>query len=122
MAIEEKSPSTALNIVKWVLVLLLIAASIVGNIYFSHYALAERAIALIIIAVVVLLLLKATTQGARAWVFIKDARTEMRKVVWPTRQETLRTTGLVIAVVAILSLILWGVDSVFALLVSSIIS
>ncbi len=52
-----------------------------------------------------------TSQGRKAWDFIQEARMELRKVVWPTRQEVIQTTLLIIAMVVITSLLLWAVDS-----------
>jgi preprotein translocase subunit SecE len=52
---------------------------------------------------------------------LKEARIEVRKVVWPTHQETTQTSLLVLALVLIAALILWGLDSVLGLIVSSII-
>ena len=121
MAEITKSPSVLMNRLKWVVVVLLVLVTIVGNLYFSHVASALRVAGIIVIAVLALWLAKTTVQGSLAWGFIKESRMEMRKVVWPTRQETLQKAGLVIVVVAIMSLILWGVDSVFALLISAVI-
>ena len=109
------------NKLKWAVVVLMVVFAVVGNLHFAGSPLAIRAAALIVVGVVALFLAKTTSQGGMAWEFIKESRLEMRKVVWPTRQETIQTTGLVIAVVAIMSLILWGVDSIFALIISNII-
>ena len=49
-----------------------------------------------------------TEPGRNLWNFLQDAQVEVRKVVWPTRQETTQTTLLVIAVVILAALILWG--------------
>lgn len=54
-----------------------------------------------------------TTQAGRSfWKMFGEARTEIRRVVWPTRPETVQTTLLVMATVAVLGLVLWGMDSV----------
>jgi preprotein translocase subunit SecE len=53
-----------------------------------------------------------TSSGQRAWVFMREVRTELRKVVWPTRQETIQTTFIIIVLVVILGCILWGIDSI----------
>jgi preprotein translocase subunit SecE len=47
----------------------------------------------------------------RFLVFVKEAKTELYKIVWPTRQEAIQSTLVIMAVVAIASLFLWGVDS-----------
>jgi len=57
-----------------------------------------------------------TGKGRAAWRFFAEARAEVRKVVWPTRQETLQTSLAIFVGVFIMALILWAVDSaLFAL-------
>ena len=121
MASIEGKSTTAVNRLKWLLVGLIIVVAVVGNIYFDQYALAMRATVLIVVGVLTVCLAKTTTEGQFAWGFLKEARVEMRKVVWPTRHETIQTALLVIGVVIVMSLILWAVDSLFAVIVSSIV-
>ena len=52
---------------------------------------------------------------------LKEARVELRKVVWPTRVETGQTTAIVIVVVLVVALILWALDSLFAWIIASLI-
>ena len=52
-----------------------------------------------------------TENGAWAWNLAKEARVEVRKVVWPTTQETTQTTLIVVGVVILVALILWALDS-----------
>lgn len=118
---EAVSQNKSLNGLKWSLVVILIAASVIGNLYFSADSLAIRATVLIVVFIVALLIAVNTSQGARAWGFIKESRAEMRKVVWPTRHETVQTTGIVIVIVIITALLLWGIDSLFALIISNIV-
>ena len=113
--------NTAFDAIKWLGVAIVLVAAIVGNVYFDHYSAAIRAAVIIVVAIVMLLIAVTTAKGSAVWDFIKAARVEMRKVVWPTRQETTQTTILVIVVVAVMALILWGVDSLFAYIVSSIV-
>jgi preprotein translocase subunit SecE len=51
-----------------------------------------------------------STQGQAAWAFAKEARQELRKVVWPARKETVQVTLVVFAMVVLVALFLWGVD------------
>ncbi|MGH8415654.1 MAG: preprotein translocase subunit SecE, partial [Gammaproteobacteria bacterium] len=44
------------------------------------------------------------------WSFISSSRTEVRKMVWPTREETLQTTIAVIVVVLITAVLMWLLD------------
>ena len=53
--------------------------------------------------------------------FIQQVRSEVSKVVWPTRQETTQTTLIVFVFVIITGLILWGLDSVLGWLASLIL-
>jgi preprotein translocase subunit SecE len=48
--------------------------------------------------------------GRRFWVFVLDSRIELRKVVWPSRQETMQTTLVVMLFVAIAGVFFWGLD------------
>ena len=62
-----------------------------------------------------------TAKGQSFFNLVKEARIEIRKVVWPTRQETTQTTLMVVAVVLVMALLLWGLDSLLGWIVSSIV-
>lgn len=59
---------------------------------------------------VVLAMMLTTELGQRIWGFAIESRQEIRKVVWPTRDETIRTTLLVFAMVFIVGFVLWLLD------------
>jgi preprotein translocase subunit SecE len=52
--------------------------------------------------------------GRRFWQFILDSRVELRKVVWPSRQETLQTTAVVFGFIVIAGLFFWILDLLLA--------
>ena len=52
-----------------------------------------------------------TTTGKQVYQFAQESKIELLKVVWPTRQETIQTTTIVIVMVTLTGFILWGVDS-----------
>jgi len=52
-------------------------------------------------------------QGIRLTVFSKETKIELRKVVWPTKDETLKTTGMIMVAVVIVAIFLWIVDAFF---------
>ena len=52
--------------------------------------------------------------GRRFWQFILDSRVELRKVVWPSRQETLQTTAVVFGFIVIAGLFFWVLDVLLA--------
>nr|WP_301331544.1 preprotein translocase subunit SecE [Solimonas terrae] len=60
---------------------------------------------------VTLTLAYQTELGRELWGYVSGARTEMRKVVWPTRQQSVQTTLMIAVVVLIMALLLWGLDS-----------
>jgi len=97
--------------VKWGLALFLLAAG-----FFSHYFFSAAAIPLKIIGWIIILtasagILLTTQQGKQVIEFAKEARVELRKVVWPSRQEALQIAFIVILMVFIAGLCLWGIDS-----------
>ncbi|WP_423063429.1 preprotein translocase subunit SecE [Candidiatus Paracoxiella cheracis] len=109
--VQETKPR--FDFLKWLLILVLLIGGIIANYYFSNTAWAIRAAVGIVIAVVILFIASQTAKGRKALGVIKGARTELRKVVWPTRQETVQTTLVVVAMVVVTALLLWGIDSLF---------
>lgn len=98
---------------KWLLVVLLLVGGVVANFYYSYIAVAIRSAVGIVLAILVLLIASQTHKGWKAWSFVKGSRAELRKVVWPTRQEIVQITSVVVAMVIVVALILWGLDSFF---------
>jgi len=78
--------------------------------YFAEQSLLMRTVGLLIIAAFVVYLVYMTAKGKRTAAFFRDARTEVRKVVWPTRQETVQTTLTVFIIVVIVGIMLWLFD------------
>lgn len=111
MNTKSQQSRSSLDIFLWVVIFVLIAAGVVGNFYFSTFAISIRLVGWIVLAAILLLLSLQTQFGKTSWSFIKEARIEMRKVTWPTRQETVQTTLVVAAMVVITALILWGIDT-----------
>jgi preprotein translocase subunit SecE len=109
---QPGSSASGGDIVKYVLALALVAAGVFAFYWFSDWATVLRglivAAGLIAGAVVFL----TTAKGVQTREFLSESRFELRKVVWPTRQEALRTTWVVMIAVLILSLILAGFDVV----------
>ena len=89
---------------------------------FPEYSTLLRVLGLLASAGVSLFISAKTEVGARTLGYLRDTRTEVRKVVWPTRQETVQTTLLVIVMVMIAALLLWGYDSVLGWAVRAITS
>lgn len=61
-----------------------------------------------------------STQGDRFLHFLRETRIELRKVVWPTREETAKTTGMIMIAVVVVAIFLWIIDAFFTWGVQSI--
>jgi preprotein translocase subunit SecE len=104
---QSKSGGSAGDIVKYVLALLLVAAGIFAFYWFNgQWPTVARVMSVIGGLVAGAVLFMTTVKGAQTREFLGESRFELRKVVWPTRQEATRTTWVVIVVVIIMSLIL----------------
>jgi preprotein translocase subunit SecE len=118
MAADKETKNSGMNMVLWLLVVLLVATAVGGNSYYAEYSLLYRVLGIVVVSVIAAVLAVQTTQGASFWKLAKEARTEIRKVVWPTRQESTQTTFIVVIFVLVASLILWGLDALLGWLVS----
>ena len=108
---------SAADIIKWVAGIALLIAALAAFYAFPEESLLLRVVGLLVIAGLVAAILYTTEKGRAAWDFLREARTEVRKVVWPTRTETLQTTGIVIVMVALLAVVMWGFDSLLSVAV-----
>ncbi len=111
MSTKVEDPVYRLDLVKWLLVLAIVVAGVYANSVYATVTLLYRALVGVALAGVVVAIGLQTEKGKAAWDLAKEARVEVRKVVWPTRQETTQTTLIVIAVVIFVALILWALDS-----------
>ena len=113
-----KKESFQLNTVLSVVILVLSIAVYYLN-PFGLTTLFKVIIMLFGIVVAIAIFIKSA-QGDRFLHFVKETRIELRKVVWPTREETVKTTGLVLIAVIIVAIFLWIVDAFFTWGVQSI--
>ncbi len=118
---HSKGPaaSSGGDIVKYVIAALLVVAGLFVWFWFGEPSRATqlgswsgplRALAVVIGLVAGAAVFLLTAKGREGCEFLSESRFELRKVVWPTRQEAIRTTWVVIVVVIILSLLLGGFD------------
>lgn len=111
----QKSP---LDILKWILAIAFLAAAVVGNYMYANEPLLYRVLGVVVLMLVGAAIALTSSQGKAFLQLLKEANIERRKVVWPTRQETTQTTLIVVIVVVLMSLVLWGVDSLLSWLIS----
>ena len=101
------------NYIRWIVGLTIIGAAVYANSYYLQEPLLYRVIGVIIVSSLGLFILTTTQEGKEALKTVIDSRTEIRRVVWPTRTETTQTTLIVLVAITIAALILWGLDSLF---------
>ncbi len=119
---SERTELPLADWIKWVAVAAIIAGGVYANSYFSAESLLVRTIGLLALAAAAGWVASRTQRGRAFVELCLEARIEIRKVVWPTRQETVQTTIIVLIVIFILALILWFLDWGLNGIVSGIIS
>ena len=98
--------------IKMAVAIAILLAAIYGYYHFADSSQLFRVLGVVGSVIVALLVASQTETGRSTLLFMADARTETRKVVWPTKQETVQVTMVVIFIVILVGLILWGLDSV----------
>lgn len=97
--------------IKLAVALLLLGTAIGLFYYFGDQSTLLRVLGLLAVLGISLAILARTTHGQAALSFAGETRIEFRKVVWPTRQETMRTTLIVLLMVMVMASILWLFDT-----------
>jgi len=111
MKTQAEAPTAVFDVVKQVFSVVFVVAGVAAFYYFSEAVpLIYRVIGLLVVVLAVMGMMLTTDIGKGVWLFILEAKQEVRKVIWPTREETMRTTLLVFAMVTLVGLILWLLD------------
>ncbi|MBN9231633.1 MAG: preprotein translocase subunit SecE [Legionella sp.] len=107
------------DIINWTAVVMLTAAAFFCTYY---YSLSGPVMAMVWLGWFLLSLFLAylTSLGKKAFQFAQESKIELLKVVWPTRQETIQTTTIVIVMVTVTGFILWGIDSLMVWTIAKI--
>jgi len=96
---------------KLAIAVFIVLSAIAGFYVFADQSLLLRVVGLLVAVVIAIAIALQTEKGRGIWIFFQEAQVEVRKVVWPTREETFQTTLIVILVVIVVALILWGLDA-----------
>jgi len=110
VAKTETEQTGKLDTLKLIVAIVLLIAGIAQFYYFEAESLLYRVLGVVGFSIAAIGVVYTTALGQSIWGFARDARTEVRKVVWPTRQETVQTTLLVIGMVIIVGIMLWLID------------
>jgi preprotein translocase subunit SecE len=104
--------AASLDIAKLAGAAFLLIVGIFAFYFFADYPAPLRVLGLLVISGGAAAIALQTAPGRTLWQFIADARMEVRKVVWPSRQETIQTTLIVMAMVVVVGLVLWLFDTI----------
>lgn len=115
MSLKAEPQTSSLDTVKLVLAFILLLVGIGGFYYFATWKGEAVSVLIRVLGLLAFVALSvgiaATTEKGRNLIgFLKDSRLEVRKMVWPTRAETMQTTLMVMVIVLLLSLFLWLID------------
>lgn len=97
--------------VKWSIAAIVTGGALVGFYVFSDHSLLLRVVLLLVALGISTAIASQTVGGRTALGFARDARIEVRKVVWPTRKETVQTTMIILVAVCIVASFLWLIDA-----------
>jgi preprotein translocase subunit SecE len=106
---EESTP--VVDIVKLVLSPIFVVAGVVAFYYFSEFQLLYRVLMLVAIVSSAVWVCFTTEKGRGVWGFVLESKQEFYRIVWPTKDEAIRTTLLVFAMVIVVAFVLWLLDT-----------
>ncbi|MFT5281667.1 MAG: preprotein translocase subunit SecE [Kangiellaceae bacterium] len=112
MSEKIENTSNPLDMVKWILVAVLLGGLVMAYNTYEDISVLYRALGAVAIVVTAGFIAATTFKGKAFLIFAKDARIEVRKVVWPTRQEVIRMTLVVLAATAVVGVMLYFIDMI----------
>ncbi|TQV85524.1 preprotein translocase subunit SecE [Aliikangiella coralliicola] len=118
MTVQEQAPTSSFDAIKWILAVVALAGAVYANHYLVDGSVLIRVGVIIALVAIGLGIGFSTTKGKTGLAFAKESRIEARKVVWPSRNETVQTTLIIIVAVTIVSLLLWGIDALIVQLIN----
>ena len=121
MNIKIEGSEFRLDALKWAIIFGLVFGSVYVNSMYAAESPLLRALSGVVVGIVIVIISLQTAKGNAVWELAKEAKVEIRKVVWPTTQELTQTTLIVVAVVIFVGFILWGLDSGLSWGIKSII-
>lgn len=120
MNAKSQVEASSLDTVKLILAVGVIVGAILGFYYLDAYSQLLRVIGLLVMMGLAALLAYQTVLGKSVWSFASASKMEVRKVVWPSRQETVQTTLIVFVMVLFMGVVLWLFDMMLGAILRSL--
>jgi len=111
MSVEVDQESSGFDTAKLALAILVIVAGLGGFYIYAEQSLLVRVVGLLVALSVALGLVYSTNIGRSFVLFAQGSKIELKKIVWPTKKETMQTTMIVGVVVLFVGILLWMFDS-----------
>ena len=120
--VSNKEISSTLDTLKMASAVAILLSSVFSFYYFAELSVLIRVVVVIFSVILSLIIFFSTQRGIIFWDFLQGSRVEMRKVVWPTKQETIQTTLTVFMFVLVLGIFFWLLDFLLLYITTSITS
>ena len=122
MATNSEIQGSVFDTVKLILALGVLILGIWGFYFYAQEALLYRVLGILAAVGVAIGIAATTAKGKGLISFLGSSRSEVRKIVWPTRAETMQTTLMVFIMVVILAIFLWFIDMLLGFGVKSLLA
>jgi preprotein translocase subunit SecE len=122
MTTKTERQNSSLDTAKLTVAVLLLTSGVIAFYWYEDQSTLYRVLGLVAITIVAVAIALTTAKGRSTVGFLQDSRTEVRKMVWPTRAETAQTTLVVFLFVIIVGIFLWLLDMLLSRLIQIIIS
>ena len=111
---QERKQSSFVAAIQWSVIIAIMGIIVAGNYYYAEYSLFYRILAVLALLFIAGGILYTTEKGKSIFKLMLLARLELGRVIWPTRPEIVQTFAAVMAVVGVVMLMLWMMDSFFS--------
>ena len=110
MSAKPQVNASGFDTVKLLVAVAVVVGAILGFYYLDAYSQLLRVLGLLVLVGLAAFIVYQTAVGQAVWEFATASKVEVRKVVWPSRQETVQTTLIVFVMVLVMGIVLWLFD------------
>ena len=121
MTEKVEAGASVLDTVKLAAAAAILVGGVAGFYLLSDYPLAVRWVVVLLSLAIGIFVALQSEQGRVFWQFVQGSRVELRKVVWPTRQETLQTTLVVFVGVVVMAIFFWILDAALGWIMENVV-